>query len=233
MASTSRRIHAIALNKACKLQVTSPAGCRVTYLQFAGGFTGGVIEDCLQLQVILYGIAVSFACDCAGIFSCVCSYFCLRLADIFVCDSSVFACKSRKFCMLVAGNFAWVPHVKLPEKYAWYSGKFTRACRQFACILREVLATSTQVYLFVFTVKLHVMQLNCVWGFFTCELQVKLPAFAGNFARASFTVLSPIIISNVTLGILYALFNPNINWHNWKCWKIALRIRLKNKTFVC
>ena len=33
--STSRRIHAIALNKARKLQVTSPAWCRLTYLQFA------------------------------------------------------------------------------------------------------------------------------------------------------------------------------------------------------
>ena len=27
-----------------------------------------------------------------------------------------------------------------------------------------------------------------MWGLFTCELQVTLPAFAGNFARASFTV---------------------------------------------
>ena len=27
-----------------------------------------------------------------------------------------------------------------------------------------------------------------MWGLYTCELQVKLPAFAGNFARASFTV---------------------------------------------
>ena len=32
------------------------------------------------------------------------------------------------------------------------------------------------------------MQANCVWGLFTCDLQVKLPAFAGKFARASFTV---------------------------------------------
>ena len=56
-ASTSRRIHAIALDKARKLQVTSPAWCRLTYLQFAGKFTRGVIADCLQLQVILRGIA--------------------------------------------------------------------------------------------------------------------------------------------------------------------------------
>ena len=69
-----------------------------------------------------------------------------------------------------------------------YSGEFTCACRQLACILRKVLAASTQVNLPVFTGKLHVTQVNCVWGLFTCDLQVMLPAFAGNFARASFTV---------------------------------------------
>ena len=56
-ASTSRRIHAIAVNKARKLHVTSPAWCRLTYLQFAGEFTRVVMADCLQLQVILRGIA--------------------------------------------------------------------------------------------------------------------------------------------------------------------------------
>ena len=67
-ASTSRRIHAIAVNKARKLQVTSPAWCRLTYLQFAGEFTRGVIADYLQLQVILRGIA---------------GFFCLRLCEYF------------------------------------------------------------------------------------------------------------------------------------------------------
>ena len=105
-ASISRRIHAIALDKARKMQVTSPAWCRLTYLQFAGEFTRGVIADCLQLQVILHGIAGFFACDCAVIFSCVCSYFCLRLAGIFTCDSSVFACKLHVFLPAEAGNFA-------------------------------------------------------------------------------------------------------------------------------
>ena len=90
--------------------------------------------------------------------------------------------------MLVAGNFAWVPHVKLPVKYLWYSGKFTCARRQCACVLREVLAASKQVNLSVITGKLHVTQVNCARDLFTCELHVKLPAFAGNFARASFTV---------------------------------------------
>ena len=90
--------------------------------------------------------------------------------------------------MLVASKFAWVPHVKLPVSCLWYSGNFTCACRQFACILREVLAASTQVNLPVFTGKLHLTQVNCAWELFTCELQVKLPEFAGVFARASFTV---------------------------------------------
>ena len=89
--------------------------------------------------------------------------------------------------MLVVGKFAWVPHVKLPVKCLWYSGKFTCARRQFACVLREVLAASKQVNLPVFTGKLHVTQVNCARDLFTFELQVKLPAFAGNFARASFT----------------------------------------------
>ena len=104
-ASTLRRIHALALDKARKLQVTSPARCRLTYLQFAGEFTRGFIADCLLLQVILRGIAGFFACDCAGIFSCVCSYFCLSLAFIFTCDSSVFACMLHVFLPSEAGNF--------------------------------------------------------------------------------------------------------------------------------
>ena len=105
-ASTSRKIHALALDKARKLQVTSPACSRLTYLQFAGEFTRGVLADYLQLQVILRGIAGLFACNCAGVFSCVCSYFCLRLAGIFTCDSRVFACNLHVFLPAEAGIFA-------------------------------------------------------------------------------------------------------------------------------
>ena len=90
--------------------------------------------------------------------------------------------------MLVARKLARVLHVKLPVKYPLFSTKFTCGRRQLACILRKVLAAYTQVSLPVFTGELHVTQVNCVWGLFTCELQVMLPAFAGNFARASFTV---------------------------------------------
>ena len=82
-ASNSRRKRANARNKARKLRVTSPAGCRLTCLQFAGEFTRGVIVDCLQLQVSLCTIASIFACDCWGIFACDSSYFCLRLAGFF------------------------------------------------------------------------------------------------------------------------------------------------------
>ena len=56
-ASTSHRLNAIAINKARKLRVTSPAWCRLTYLQFAGEFSRGVMAGCLQLQVFLRGIA--------------------------------------------------------------------------------------------------------------------------------------------------------------------------------
>ena len=105
-ASTSRRIHAIANNKARQFQVTSPAGCRLTYLQFAGEDTRSVIANCLQLQIILCEIAGIIPCDCAGLFACVCSYFRLRLAGIFTCDSSVFAHKLNVFLPAIADNFA-------------------------------------------------------------------------------------------------------------------------------
>ena len=98
-ASTSLKIHAIALDKARKLQVTSPAWCRLTYLQFGGEFARGVIADCLQLQVLLCGIAGFFCLP-------LCGYFLLRLAGIFTCDSSVFACKLHEFFPAEAGNFA-------------------------------------------------------------------------------------------------------------------------------
>ena len=94
-ASTSHRIHAIARNIAQKLRVTSPAGCRLTYLQFASEFTRGIIADCLQLKVILCAMACNFACDCVSIFACICSYFWLHLAGIFFCNFSVLACKLR------------------------------------------------------------------------------------------------------------------------------------------
>ena len=60
--SPSRRIHAIARNKARKLRVTSLAGLRLSYLQFAGEFTSGVIADYPQLRVFLPEIASVFAC---------------------------------------------------------------------------------------------------------------------------------------------------------------------------
>ena len=104
-ASTSRRIHAIAVNKARKLQVTSPAWCRLTYLQFAGEFTRGVMADCLQLQVVLRGIAgflpaiVRVFLPAIPVFLPVsCMYFCLQKQAILhasrgqICMSS--ACKT-------------------------------------------------------------------------------------------------------------------------------------------
>ena len=105
-ASTSRRIHAIAVNKACKFQVTSPAWCRFTYLQLAGDFTHGVIADCRQLQVILCGIAGFLPAIVLVFFPAFAVLFCLRLASIFTCDFSVFACKLHVVLPAEAGNFA-------------------------------------------------------------------------------------------------------------------------------
>ena len=66
-------------------------------LQFAGEFTCGVLAGCLQLQVILCGIA--------GLPAIVRVFF-LAFAVIFTCDSSVFACKLNIFLPAEAGNFA-------------------------------------------------------------------------------------------------------------------------------
>ena len=113
-ASTSRGIDVIARYKARKLRVTSPAGCRLTYLHFAGEFNLAVTAYCLQLQVFLGAIAgifacdcaCIFACDCACIFACVCSYSCLHVASIFTCDSCVFSGKLHSFLPANAGVFA-------------------------------------------------------------------------------------------------------------------------------
>ena len=140
-ASTSRKLQAIARYKARMLRVTSPADYRLTYLEFEGEFTRGVIADCLQLQVFWCAIAAIFACDCAGVITCDSSVFACKLHVVFACKLHVvFACKSRQYCMLVAGKFAWVPHVKLPVNYPADSGKFTCGCKHLACILRELLA---------------------------------------------------------------------------------------------
>ena len=81
-ACTSGRIHAIAVDKARKLQLISPAWCRLTYLQFAGEFTRGVMADCLQLQVILRGIA--------GFLSAIVRVFFPAFAVIFACVWRIF-----------------------------------------------------------------------------------------------------------------------------------------------
>ena len=113
-ASTSRRKHPITCNKARKSQVISLGGFRQTYLQFAAY---------LQLFLPVF----------ANIFTSECYCFCLQIAFVF-------ACKSRQLCMPVVGKFASVPLLKLPVKYPLDSGKFICCSRQFACIVREVLA---------------------------------------------------------------------------------------------
>ena len=148
--------------------------------------------------------------------------------------------------MLVAGKFAWVPHVKLPVKYLWYSGKFTCARRQCACVLREVLAASKQVNLPVITGKLHVTQVKRARDLFTCELHVKLPAFAGNFARTSFTVKFPKLgfwcndqiiqkLSNHHFGVFVhwvRCWTWRDNWLNWCQPEVPLVLSHANLGFL-
>ena len=129
-------MHTIALHKARKLQVTSPVGSRLTYLQFAGKFTGGVIANCLQLQVILCEIAGIFACDCAGIFSCVCSCFCLRLCGYFFLRLQLFLpAIVRVFFPRFAVIFACVWRVFLPAILVLLSANCMHFCLQKQAIL--------------------------------------------------------------------------------------------------
>ena len=227
-ASTSRKIPAMAVNKARKMQVTSPAWCRLTYLQFAGEFNRGVVADCLQLQLILRGIAGFlpaivrlFVLAFAVIFACVWRVFLPAILVFLPVSCMYFTCRSRQLCMLVAGKFAWVPHVKLPVKCLWYSGKFTYTRSQFACVLREVLAASKQLNLPVFTGKLHVTQVNCGRDLFTCELHANLPAFAGNFARASFTVYETQKKSLTNRYIFSKIKYLNFFDTTYKCWTVC------------
>ena len=104
-ASTSRRIHATAPSEARKLRLTSTAGCRLVYLQFAGEFTLGVMADCQQLRVFLFTNAGIFVCNC-GFFSCDCRCFCLLLRVFLFAFAACFACKMHVFLAAKASNFA-------------------------------------------------------------------------------------------------------------------------------
>ena len=89
--STSRRIHASARNEARNLRVTSSAGCRLTYLRFAGEIIRGLIADCQQMQVFFPAIA--------GIVACSCGYSCLRFRVFLHALPAIFACDYRYFCL--------------------------------------------------------------------------------------------------------------------------------------
>ena len=159
------------------MQVNLPAICRRIYPRCDSrlpAIAGNSAWNCkFFVRVFFPAFAVIFVCVWQVFLPAIlvflpvsCMYFCLQKQAILhasrgqICMSS--ACKTT---------------CKMPVVF-----------RQFACVLREVLAASKQVNLPVFTGKLHVTQVNCARDLFTCELQVKLPAFAGNFARASFTV---------------------------------------------
>ena len=108
-ASTSRRKHAIACNKACKSRVTSPPGC----LQSEGEFTCGVIADDLQLWVFLTETAGIFECN-SGYFACVCGYFYLRLLMSLPANCMYF-CLQKQTNLHVSPGIILL--VKLPVKY--------------------------------------------------------------------------------------------------------------------
>ena len=121
-------------------------------------------------------------------------YFYLPIACIFACY--------RQLCMQVVGKFAWVPHVKLPVKYPLCSNKYTCGNKRFACTLREVLAAETGVNLLLFTGKLRVAHINCMWGLFTCSQRITLRALADNFASVSFTVSCTTSKHQLKLGVV-------------------------------
>ena len=114
LASTSTQRTREARKKIRKLRVISPAGCRLTYLQFAGDFTRGVIADCLQFQATLCAIAGIFACDCASIFLAF-AVFLPAFGGFFTCDSIVFPCSLHVFLPAMAGSFVCQSRSKLHE----------------------------------------------------------------------------------------------------------------------
>ena len=116
----SRNLHAKlftnARNKARYLRVTSLAGCRLTYQQFAGEFTRSSIACscgyfclplkffalncqyfCFQLRVFLPEIE-SILRTVAGIFVCNCEYFYLLMRVFLLSISGIRACAFACIC---------------------------------------------------------------------------------------------------------------------------------------
>ena len=135
-------LHAKVRIEARKLQVTSPAGCKITYLQFEDEFILDVVEVLPAITGAFLAVPCFFAGDCV-FFVCEWGRFCLFIAGVF-------ACKSRQFCMPITGKFgkfALAPHVILHVKQQLTSGNYTCDCKQFTCKLREVFAPQMQVKL--------------------------------------------------------------------------------------
>ena len=109
-AVSTSRIHAIARYEAPESRVPSLAGCNLTNLHFAGEFVPGVIADCLQLQV--------FLCAFAGIFACVCIYFCPHLEEILLAILVFLPANGRYFCL---------------QKQALLHARRGQICMSFAC----------------------------------------------------------------------------------------------------
>ena len=131
-ASTSRKIHAIIRNKSQKLKVTSPAGCRLTYLQFSVEYTRNVVADCLQLPVFLLVIA--------GIFGWFCGYFYLRFLVFLPANCMHFLLQKQAILHASRGRICISSECKItckmPSKFRYF---YTRL-QVIALILCEVLA---------------------------------------------------------------------------------------------
>ena len=107
----------VAVDFTNRMRSNLPAICRWIYPRYDSSIAWNCGYFCLQLRVFLPAIVGIFAFDCRG--------FCLQ-KQVILHDSR--------------GQICWVPLVRLPVKYPLCSGIFTCGCRQFACILREVLA---------------------------------------------------------------------------------------------
>ena len=95
---TSRRIHAKARKEEQKLRVIPSAGCRLTYLQFAGEFTCSVTADCLPFLVLILVIS-SILFAIASIFNCNCGFFCVQFCIFSFANVGDFARKFHVFCV--------------------------------------------------------------------------------------------------------------------------------------
>ena len=107
---------------------------------------------------------------------------------------------------------------KIKCKYSFYSGKSTYDVYSSRGICRV-----DPVNLSAFTSKLQVTHVNCVWGLVACSPQVNLRAFAGNFARASFTMYYFLLNRGSWCWICRRSCRCRYWWTCWTSWRWCWR----------